>query len=181
MTGICIICEREHSDTTIEHIIPRSLGNIHYILPKGKVCSQCNHRFSKYENRVLSSKTFLRERSKLKLIKPTTQILSYKASRFDYQFFVSKIAYEAIYKSQSDLMENFDLSLIKKFILEGKVPEFFEDKNLREIAKIKSIPRWLNAFRLKNSKIWLYYIITNDRRLFVRFQFSNLQLMYRIA
>lgn len=181
MTGICIFCQREHTDTTIEHIIPRSLGNIHYILPKGKVCSQCNHRFSKYENRVLSSEAFLRERSKLNLIKSNSEITAFKATRFDYQVFLSKIAYESIHKSKPFLMKDFDFSSIKKFCVEGRIPDFFEDKNLQEIAKEKSIPKLINAFRLQNSKIWLNYIITDDQRLFVRFQFSKLQLMYRIA
>ena len=35
---------------TIEHIIPESLGNKAYVLPRGIVCDKCNQYFSKLEN-----------------------------------------------------------------------------------------------------------------------------------
>ncbi|GFO78581.1 HNH endonuclease [Lactococcus lactis] len=43
----CIFCKKENTHTkSVEHIIPESLGNYTFILPKGMVCDKCNHYFS---------------------------------------------------------------------------------------------------------------------------------------
>jgi hypothetical protein len=54
----CIFCKTDSSQSTsVEHIIPESLGNTKHTLPKGVVCDKCNNYFSrKIENKVLSSR-----------------------------------------------------------------------------------------------------------------------------
>lgn len=43
----CIFCSKISGDSkTVEHIIPESLGNTEYILPKGVVCDKCNNYFA---------------------------------------------------------------------------------------------------------------------------------------
>lgn len=43
----CIFCKQNSSETkSIEHIIPESLGNKSFVLPKGYVCDKCNNYFS---------------------------------------------------------------------------------------------------------------------------------------
>jgi len=48
---VCLFCRRETEQfLQEEHIIPESLGNRTYVLPKGVVCDKCNNYFSKLDN-----------------------------------------------------------------------------------------------------------------------------------
>ncbi len=41
----CIYCRRpSHDARAVEHVIPESLGNSEWVLPRGAVCDDCNHR-----------------------------------------------------------------------------------------------------------------------------------------
>lgn len=57
----CVFCHKDSSNSqSVEHIIPESLGNKHYFLPKGYVCDECNHYFAiKIENELLSQPYFV--------------------------------------------------------------------------------------------------------------------------
>lgn len=58
---ICLFCKSDsHNSKTIEHIIPHSLGNSKFTLPKGIVCDKCNHYFAvKIEKIVLELDFFI--------------------------------------------------------------------------------------------------------------------------
>lgn len=44
----CIFCKKDSSETkSIEHIIPESLGNKSFVLPRGYVCDKCNNYFAR--------------------------------------------------------------------------------------------------------------------------------------
>jgi len=60
----CIFCESNNEAKSVEHIVPESLGNKHYILEKGKICEKCNTNFSKFENVALTKSILLMERSR---------------------------------------------------------------------------------------------------------------------
>lgn len=46
----CIFCGPAGTKfSSVEHIVPESLGNKSYILPKGVVCDECNNKFSYFE------------------------------------------------------------------------------------------------------------------------------------
>lgn len=48
----CIFCnEISENSKSVEHIIPESLGNTKYIMPKGLVCDKCNNYFSSHIER----------------------------------------------------------------------------------------------------------------------------------
>jgi hypothetical protein len=55
---ICIFCDIPNHAVSIEHIVPESLGNKHYLMPRGTVCDLCNTRFCASEKKVLE-KTIL--------------------------------------------------------------------------------------------------------------------------
>ena len=50
----CIICDEPVLKSSIEHIIPESLGNTTYFLEKGVLCSICNNRFSEFEDKAIT-------------------------------------------------------------------------------------------------------------------------------
>lgn len=56
MVKKCIFCGADSSGSkSVEHIIPESLGNKEYVLPRGVVCDKCNNYFArKIEGPVLS-------------------------------------------------------------------------------------------------------------------------------
>lgn len=49
----CIFCCSKQSAKSVEHIVPESLGNKHYVLNKGAICDSCNNLFSKFENKAV--------------------------------------------------------------------------------------------------------------------------------
>jgi len=181
MTSSCIICLRSHSDTTLEHIIPRSLGNIHYILPKGKVCSPCNHRFSKYENKVLSSVTFMKERGRLGILHPTNKQKGQVLKPAARNGFLLKMGYEGIYKSRPKLLDRYDLEPVRDYLVTGKILPFLDDHELGKVVEQKSIPRWFQAQRLKSGKMKLEYLITKEQKFFVQFQLGRLVCRARMV
>ncbi len=61
---VCIFCDKDNNATSIEHIVPESFGNTFYTLTKGKVCDECNSRFSNFERKALSNSIFAIERAK---------------------------------------------------------------------------------------------------------------------
>ena len=61
--GICIFCNKENQAKSIEHIVSESFGNKQYIVERGRVCDDCNSRFSKFEGEALSNTVFVMERA----------------------------------------------------------------------------------------------------------------------
>jgi hypothetical protein len=61
---ICIFCDKGNNAKSIEHIVPESLGNQDYIMPKHSVCDGCNTRFSKFEDKALTNTVLVMERAR---------------------------------------------------------------------------------------------------------------------
>ena len=177
----CIFCHREHTDETVEHIIPRTLGNIHYILPKGDVCGRCNNRFAKYEQKVLNSDVFIEERRRLNLLKPTNEVIPHKLDAQALHPFLLKMGYEAIYRSRKSLWKTFDFEVARSMLVDGKISPLLEDQGLSNVIQSKSIPRWLNTFRLGRNHMQLLFSRTADDRLFVHFQFGVIKAKVRMV
>jgi hypothetical protein len=56
----CIFCKGQSDNaTSIEHVIPHSLGNTQYVLPRGLVCDRCNNYIArKIEQPLLAHESF---------------------------------------------------------------------------------------------------------------------------
>ncbi len=65
---ICIFCDNENTAKSEEHIVPESFGNKIYIMPKGKVCDECNQRFSDFEGNALANSVFAMERARYGIV-----------------------------------------------------------------------------------------------------------------
>jgi hypothetical protein len=61
----CIFCDCVVKKNSEEHIIPESLGNERYVLEAGAICSDCNNKFSKFENIALTKTVLGFERARL--------------------------------------------------------------------------------------------------------------------
>lgn len=116
----CIICQQEHRSETVEHIVPRSLGNIHYVLRKGLVCSNCNNRFARFEHEVVTSEPFMRRRLKLGVIKEVP-IEAKKLTHKSLQLFLLKVFYESVHKSKPHLLKSHDIDHVRNSLLRAHV------------------------------------------------------------
>lgn len=175
----CIICLRVHDQTTIEHIVPRSLGNIHYILRKGKVCRSCNNRFSRFESAVLTSASWLKLRQDYGVAK--TELTPHRAEpdHMDLRRFLMKVCYESIYQSKPKLLKRYDFEPIREELVSGKEAncDLISDKSLKES---KNIPSLIDRWRLGSNHISLRYKDL-DNELYFMFsygQLSNVLVLY---
>ncbi len=153
----CIICLQYHTETTIEHIVPHSLGNDHYILQKGLVCRNCNNRFAKYEHQVVSSAPFLAIRRKYG-VAPIAEVVPTILTQKNLGFFLAKILYESIYRSKRSLLDRYDLEPIRETLAGKKditkvTMVLYQGKIERSIH----IPNIIHRWRLRSIGIQLKY------------------------
>lgn len=149
----CIICLREHRTETVEHIVPRSLGNIHYVLGKGMVCSNCNNRFARFEHEVVSSAPFMQRRLQLGVVNgipPNTKKLALKP----LQLFLLKICYESIHKSRPKLIQTHDLDHLRQALLRAHMEQTYTID--QRYIPTQRLPNFIEHWRLKGAGIQLY-------------------------
>ena len=102
----CVFCHKDSSNSkSVEHIIPESLGNKHYFLPKGYVCDECNHYFAiKIENELLSQPYFISMRFR-------NEILTKKG-----RFVKEKLFFPEVKKSSEVVMYTTDDGFIEAVV-----------------------------------------------------------------
>lgn len=168
----CIVCYQEHKSETVEHIVPRALGNIHYVLKKGVVCSNCNNRFAKYEHVVLNCPTWLERRKKLRLVRNRDLNPGRSPSIDEMAFFLMKMLYEGMYQSRQKVFIMLDFEPIRHVLMSNqKIPfRLIKDKRL---AQIISIPSWMDRWRLSQNHINMAYHY-HDGNIWFQFRFSDI-------
>ena len=176
----CIICGSESNQSSIEHIVPRTLGNIHYILPKGIVCQKCNNKFSRFESKVLSSTIFVQERKKRGLLSSQYQIIETNVDPFDWQRFVIKIGYEALYISKNKTWKSLPHKPIKRALLYSEKAGFLAEKIQKNQFYWKNIPVWLDYWRLRINGCRIMVGKNDFNQLGIIFHYSSIRLMARI-
>jgi hypothetical protein len=72
----CVFCKQSSNNSkSVEHIVPESLGNTRYILPKGIVCDKCNQYFAvKIEQHLLEIPFFKSSRHRLNIVSKKGEI-----------------------------------------------------------------------------------------------------------
>ncbi len=167
----CIICFQISDQATVEHIIPKALGNVHYVLPKGKVCLSCNQRFSRYEHQVLNSGAWLYERSKFRLCSTEVEAGNDPDDRI-YARFLLKTMYESLYHSKSKFFHSTNLEEVRYELLgkPGLEYHLFFDKG---IGEGRHIPGWMDRWRLGRNGLSLRYCY-DEKRLFFELVFGQI-------
>ncbi len=175
----CIYCRQLHHDETVEHIVPRALGNLHYILRKGLVCSKCNNRFARFENEVVSSDLFLEERKARGLLRQGYDVQSGSISTMAMTRFLSKMAFESLYHSKRKIWTDYDMEPVRHLLVDGipdKVIAPVDESQLR----YRDIPGWIERFRLRNNGLRLEYA-SHTSKLYFRFTFGRIVASIRIT
>ncbi len=170
----CIICNQEGRSPSIEHIVPQSLGNIHYILYKGLVCKHCNNKIARIESTVLNSRHFLEKRKPHLLDGVHNKPASLQAQ----QRFLMKMVYEGLYASRKSIWTSLDHDRCRHFILNGGEWPFRNIKVPNQ--KFKPVPKLWNAFLLKRNKIFLGYFVSSNQELYGQFKYHNIRMEMRI-
>jgi len=170
----CIICLQSDRQESVEHIIPRTLGIIHYVLPKGVVCQRCNNRLSRSEHAVLNSQEFYKARRQQDLVSEVAEVLPHELSSSHLTKFLTKVFFEALFASRCKVWSTHELEHVRRY-LNGDDPlqcEVLSDKTLKGL---RPIPRWMDRWRLKRNGIKLGY--TLDKSV-IYFSFSYTHLHY---
>ena len=174
----CIICLEPHSDETVEHIVPRALGNIHYVLRKGLVCQRCNQRFSRYENSVLNSPLWLKRRKEYGLVRNVDLKSMGPSDESTLRRFLSKILYEAMFQSRKKLVADSSLEEVRKELAGGPQSRAVIIEN-KALGRGSSIPGWIEAWRLKRNHIHLKYELS-ESFLWFELRFSDIYTILKI-
>ena len=180
MVKACIFCGTDDGAETVEHIIPQSLGNVHYLLPKGCVCHQCNNRFARFENKVVSSEEFIAERKRLGAIDANIEQRVNELRREDMIKFLLKMGYEGLYHSRKEIWKKYSWTGLKDILVKGYPSDGYAINDPNDPVRYKPIPRWLDRFRLRNNHLLLEYG-TDASGIFVRFQYGRLRSTIKVA
>jgi uncharacterized protein YbaR (Trm112 family) len=172
----CIICLKEHHAETVEHIVPRSLGNIHYILGKGKVCSNCNNRFARFEHDVVSSIPFMQRRLRLGIVEKIPADAK-ELPKGSIQLFLLKICYESVHKSRLKLLKTHHLDHLRQILLQAKLDKVYPID--QGYIPIKRLPQLLDHWRLRGAGIQLY--LDEEHRNQLMFTFRYLDMRFTIG
>jgi hypothetical protein len=175
----CIICNATEHRETVEHIIPGSLGNEYYVLPRGVVCFNCNNRIARVEHRVVSSMLFMQERKRYKLIRDPDNHSLTELNNDDLIYLVVKMGYEGLYKSKRKIWNNQAWKDVKEYLIHRDNYPGIKDRILPEGLRYNSIPGWMDRFRLRNHHLTLEYG-QYDSKLYVRFQFGKIRIWTRL-
>jgi len=173
----CIICLQEHHTESVEHIVPHSLGNIHYVLAKGKVCSNCNNRFAQFEHDVVSSTPFMKRRLKLGII-DTIPANIRKLPQKALQLFLLKICYESVHKSRPKLTKSGRLNEVRQAILRSQLKDTYPidqwyNPQLR-------LPNLIDHWRLRGAGIRLYLDKGPSESMKFTFGYADMSFTIRI-
>jgi len=175
----CIICLSNNQPESVEHIVPRALGNIHYVLPKGKVCKRCNNRFSRSEHAVMNSQAWLAERRKFGLISDRSTVHAHDLEEHHLIRTLIKIYYESLFHSRKSVWDGMDKEPMRSYLAQGKniTTDLYEQKTIKNA---RPIPRWLDRWRLGRNHIMLSYLHGEDVNWFT-FSFGKLHYLLKIS
>ena len=102
----CIFCKNNSdSSKSVEHIVPESLGNDKFILPRGYVCDKCNNYFSRtFEQQLLDLPFFKQLRHSLNIKSKKGNIPNNKG------FLIDPDLIEVEFKKDKNQQESISLS-----------------------------------------------------------------------
>ncbi|WGQ10712.1 HNH endonuclease [Pedobacter gandavensis] len=154
----CIFCENATDAKSIEHIVSESLGNTTYVMERGRVCDECNGRFSKFEADALSASVLLMERARL-------GIKTKKGKNAKVQVAELKIEGDVDFRKQFLVLnglseDNFEIIDGEKGIATVKVKNF----NKRSTPNTKLL-----------LKTGLEALFTSQRKIYKKYNFSELR------
>ncbi|GAA3934439.1 HNH endonuclease [Chitinophaga oryziterrae] len=142
----CIFCKKNSDNSTsVEHIIPESLGNKKHILPKGIVCDQCNSYFAiKIENQLLSQEYF-------KFIRSAQGVLSKKRRVIPSTGFIvhPEGGNVEIYREPSGVFIDIPKSEIVDLIVKGRVNKLYIPHHIEPVLENVPLSRLLGKMAIE--------------------------------
>lgn len=154
----CIFCDKPNEATSLEHIIPESLGNKTYLMEKSAVCDVCNFKFSDFEGKALTNSIFGIERARLGIVTKKGKSGKAKINHLEIsghpQFEKNKIY---VSRLDSENLINYDESTGN-----GQLVFFAFDKSEASACKL--------ALKIAMESIYTY-----NRKIFAKYDFKDLK------
>ena len=129
---LCIFCNKNGPFSSVEHVIPESLGNDIVILDKGWVCDECNNALSAFENSVLSKSILGIERCRLGVI--TKKKKPARSKTYGITWFAEPDKPQNVLSAETD-WENYPILRNKNFSGE-KIAIPIHDETCEDIARL---------------------------------------------
>ena len=129
----CIFCGSDQHFSSVEHIVPESLGNDFVILGKGWVCDKCNNIFSSFESRALSGSILGIERCRLGTI--TKRKKPARSNTYGITWFAEPDKTPNIVSIEVEDLSSYPV-LWNKDYSGGKLAVPLHDKSCVDIAKL---------------------------------------------
>lgn len=154
----CIFCHKDLStSTSIEHIIPESLGNKLHVLPNGYVCDDCNNYFArKIEKSLLETPYFVSARSRNEILTKKNKLVKQKVV-FPGAMEATEIVFQ---RTQDGLICSFNDEELYQRIKDGNC-----HKIIAPYLPEPDYPNeYMSRFLAKCAYEYLLYIIKDDQR-----------------
>lgn len=159
----CLFCKQPSIlSTSVEHIVPESLGNKSFVLAKGIVCDQCNHYFAvKIEKPVLENEFF-------KSLRFRNNILNKKNKLPKGSVTIPQTNFKTEVSVDKEDKQSYHITLDDKsisLILEGNIKEIHLNsgefpKNSQHVSRLLAkIGLEMMAHRLKKHPEGLEYLV----------------------
>jgi hypothetical protein len=173
----CIFYNNNENLDTIEHIVPESLGNTNYTLPKESICKECNNRFSKFEKEAISNSIIGFEKTRFAYKSKKGKIPSSKVE--DIEFIGDEQGRKDIITIKGVKSEDIKSFDPKTRIMEVVVPGFEKNdvqigkfllkigyeaiyKSERQLFEIYNFSELLDYLNNKTNDDWPFLVIQND-------------------
>jgi hypothetical protein len=198
----CIFCNSNENLETIEHIVPESLGNKNYTLPRESICKECNNRFSRFEKEAISNSIIGFEKTRFAFKSKKGKIPSSKVG--DIEFVGDEQGRKDIIKLKgvkSEDIKSYDPETgimqvvvagfekndvpISKFLLKIGYEALY--KSERQLFNIYDFSELLDYLNNKTNDDWPFLVIQNENKPFTsitrfndKFQLNkiNCKLLY---
>lgn len=154
----CPFCDNNIIKSSIEHIVPESLGNVDYVLAANIICDNCNNNFSEWEEKALT-------KSQLAFIRIKNAIKTKRGNP-------SSLHIENI-KAQGS--EDFQKDLIKFYGLEDKDVSNLNPTTGSFYVAMQDFYKSDMATSKMLLKIGFEAIYKSQRKLFLKFDFVQLK------
>jgi len=175
----CIFCNNDSPFSSVEHIVPESLGNDIVILDKGWVCDKCNNIISAVEGRVIYKSILGIERCRLGVI--TKEKKPARSETYNITWFAKPDKPQNVLEAETD-WSNYPIIWNANFSA-GEIAIPFHDETCEDMARfllkigieITAVAKQMNDPDIKNDfseaksyvlglskDLWPYFVIRSS-------------------
>jgi hypothetical protein len=174
----CILCNSKNTKfSSIEHIVPQSLGNNLLILEKGWVCDTCNNICSAFESKAMNNSNLGMERVMLGVVTKKGKLARSQYANLDWKseakegkksFSVDRKSFDKIPQFYNKEKDTISVALPMHNKFDCDVAKLFLKIGIEIICRTLELANKYNLSDAKehilgiNENSWPYFIILSD-------------------